>query len=66
MDPTMETSPVVNRRGEDRGGAYRAKLLILDRRDRMQKAVESAEPHRTTVHPAPGRPPRRPFGFGQS
>ncbi len=52
----METFPIVKRKDEAAHGEYRAKRVILEIYDAMQRAVESGQPYQMLLDPPPADP----------
>lgn len=50
----MDTFPLVRERDEEEHGEYRAKRLVLEIFDEMERAAASGEPYSTRLDPPPG------------
>lgn len=57
-DYMLDSFPILRGKDEERSGEYRTKLVILEIFDAMQRAIDTGEPYRTILDPAPGYGPR--------
>ncbi|WP_235189590.1 hypothetical protein [Williamsia sp. D3] len=54
----LDTFPILRGKDEARFGEYRTKRVVLEVFDALQHAIDTGEPYRTVLDPAPGRGPR--------
>ena len=56
VDHIMDTFPIVKRKDEKKHGEYRAKRVILEIYDAMQRAIATGQPYQTRLDPPPADP----------